>query len=424
MRSLGTLAAAGVTKAHGAHAVLADVDLVVPPYARIGLVGPNGAGKSTLLQLLAGLDAADRGTIRRSPPSLAVGHLPQERDPLAGETLLAYLARRTGVAAAAEHMDALAALLADEPERAGAYSEALDAYLARGGGDLGARAAAQLSELGLGVALDRPLAGLSGGEAARAALASILLSRFDVLLLDEPTNDVDFAGLALLEAFLAGFDGSAVIVSHDRAFLDRTVSRIVELDEWTHGAREYAGGWSEYEAERARRLARHYERWEGFVAERDRIEEQARRMQRWEERGYGQGRKKKKTKDVKKAYAKKLDRLERVDKPYEPWELKLGLAAASRSGDVVVRLESAVVERGTFRLGPIDLVVGWGVGVAVTGPNGSGKTSLLDALLGRLPLAAGTRWEGAGVVLGELEQRRETFAGSEPLLQAFVRESG
>ena len=223
-------------------------------------------------------------------------------------------------------MDGLAARLADEPELARVVLRgARRVPRARRCRSRGARAAV-LAELGLGVELERPLAGLSGGEAARAALASILLSRFDVLLLDEPTNDLDFAGLARLEAFLAGFDGSVVVVSHDRAFLDRTVTRIVELDEWTHGAREYAGGWSEYEAERARRLARHHERWEGYVSERERVEEQAQRMQRWEERGYGQGRKKKKSKDVKKAFAKKLDRLERVEKPYEPWELRLGLA--------------------------------------------------------------------------------------------------
>ena len=424
MRPLGTLAAAGITKSHGAQVVLADVDLVVPPSARIGLVGPNGAGKSTLLRLLGGLEAADGGTIRRNPPTLAVGHLPQERDPLPDETLHAYLARRTGVGTAAELMDGLAARLAGEPDLAARYSEALDSYLERGGADFDARAAAVLAELGLGVELERPLVGLSGGEAARAALASILLSRYDVLLLDEPTNDLDFAGLARLEAFLTGFEGSAVIVSHDRAFLDRMVTRIVELDEWTHGAREYAGGWSEYEAERARRLARHRVRWEGYVSERERVEEQAQRMQRWEERGYGQGRKKKKSKDVKKTFAKKLDRLDAVEKPYEPWELRLGLSAATRSGDVVVRLERAELVRGAFRLGPLDLEVRWGERVAITGPNGSGKTTLLDALLGRLPLAAGTRFAGPGVVLGDLEQRRATFAGAEPLLDAFLRESG
>jgi ATPase subunit of ABC transporter with duplicated ATPase domains len=424
LRSVGTLAATGITKSHGAHVVLADVDLVVPPHARIGLVGPNGAGKSTLIAVLAGLDLPEAGTVRRNPPTLAVGQLPQERDPLPDETLHGYLARRTGVGAAAQLMDGLAGRLGDEPDLATAYSEALDVYLERGGGDFDARASAVLAELGLGVELERPLAGLSGGEAARAALASILLSRYDVLLLDEPTNDLDFAGLERLEGFLSAFDGSVVIVSHDRAFLDRTVTRIVELDEWTHGTREYTGGWSEYEAERTRRLARHREQWEGYVSERERIEEQAQRMQRWEERGYGQGRKKKKSKDVKKSFAKKLGRLEDVEKPYEPWELRLGLAAATRSGDVVLRLEQAVVERGAFRLGPLDLEVSWGERLAITGRNGTGKTTLLDALLGRLELAAGTRFAGPGVVLGDLEQRRETFAGKEPLLDAFVRESG
>ena len=423
MRASGTLAASGISKSHGADVVLAGVDLVVPPHARIGLVGPNGAGKSTLLRLLAGEEPPDRGAVRRSPPGLAVGHLPQERDPLPGETLLAYLARRTGVAAAAERMDALAARLGAEPELAGEHHDALELFLARGGADLEPRAAAVLAELGLAVELERPLAALSGGESARAALASILLSRFDVLVLDEPTNDLDFAGLARLERFVDAFDGSIVVVSHDRAFLDRTVTRVVELDVWTRGAREYAGGWSEYQAERGRRRARQHERWEGYVAERGRIEEQGRRMQQWEERGYGQGRKKKKSKDVKKATAKRLDRLEAVDKPYEPWQLRLGLAPAARSGDVVVRLERARIERGSFALGPIELEVRWGDRVAILGPNGSGKTTLLDALLGRVPLAAGSRWAGPGVVPGELEQRRSLFTGGVALLDGFVAAS-
>ncbi len=417
------LAAAGVSKSHGAHVVLSNVGLVVPPRARIGLVGRNGAGKSTLLRLLAGLDEPDRGTIRRSP-GLAVGFLPQERDPLPRETLRAYLARRTGVADAERRLDEVAARLGREPELAQAHADALDEFLARGGGDLDARAVQTLAELGLDIELDRPLAALSGGEAARAALASILLSRFDVLLLDEPTNDLDFAGLARLEEFVEAFDGAVVLVSHDRAFLDRMVSRIVELDEWTNGATEYAGGWSEYDAERARRRARHYDRWEAYVAERERIASQARRMQQWEERGYGQGRKKKKSKDVKKAFEKKLDTLERVDKPYEPWELQLGLAPAARSGDVVLRLEDALVERGSFRLGPLSVEVGWGDRLAIVGRNGSGKTTLLDTLLGRLPLARGSRSVGPGVVLGELEQRRGAFTGDEPLVAGFVRATG
>jgi ATPase subunit of ABC transporter with duplicated ATPase domains len=343
-RLAGSLVAAGVSKSYGAEVVLADVDLVVPPRARIGLVGPNGAGKSTLLRLLAGLEEPDAGRIRRTPPSLTVGYLAQERDAA------------------------------------------------------GTR---------------------SGGEEARAALSGLLRGGFDVLLLDEPTNDLDFAGLAWLERSLASHPGSVVVVSHDRAFLDRAVTRIVELDEWTRGTREYTGGWSDYEAERERRRDRDYRRWDASVTERRRIEEQARRMAEWERRGYGQGRKKKKSKDVKRTYGAKLARVEVVEKPYEPWELHLSLAPTTRSGEAVVRLEDAMAERGSFRLGPLDVAVGWGDRVAIAGPNGSGKTTLLEALLGRLPLAAGSRWLGPGVVPGELEQDRATLTGPQTLLEVF-----
>ena len=423
MRTTGMLVAADVTKHHGPQVVLADVTVVVPTGARIGLVGPNGVGKSTLLRVLAGIEEPDAGAVRRSPPDLRVGYLPQEPDARPDETLLSYLERRTGVGDAARRMDALAARLAGDPELAADHAAALDSFLALGGSDLETRAAATCADLGLAADLSQPTGRLSGGERARAALAAILLARFDVFLLDEPTNDLDLDGLGRLERFVLGLAGAAVIVSHDREFLDRTVTRIVELDEGSHRAREFAGGWSEYEAERRRTRARHYERWDGYVVERARIREQERRMQQWEERGYGQGRKKKKSKDVKKAYARKLDRLEAVEKPYEPWELRLSLTARGRSGDVVARLEGAVAERGAFRLGPLDLELAWGDRLALLGSNGSGKTTLLDILAGRLPLAAGSRYVGPGVVIGELEQRREMFARREPLLELFVHES-
>ncbi len=147
-------------------------------------------------------------------------------------------------------------------------------------------------------------------------------------------------------------------------------------------------------------------------------------MAQWEERGYGQGRRKKKTKDIAKAYEKKLALVDRVEKPWEPWQLKLSLAPKVRPGDLVVRLEGAVVERGSFRLGPLDVEIGWRDRVAVTGPNGAGKTTLLRALDGGLPLAAGRRRLGPGVRIGELEQRPSLFAGGESLADAFRRESG
>jgi ATPase subunit of ABC transporter with duplicated ATPase domains len=142
-------------------------------------------------------------------------------------------------------------------------------------------------------------------------------------------------------------------------------------------------------------------------------------MQEWERRGYGQGRKKKKSKDVAKAFARRIGRLERAEKPYEPWELRLDLAGGRRAGDVVARLEGAVLERGAFRLGPLDLALGHGDRLALVGRNGSGKTTLLRALQGNLRLAAGRRWIGPGVVIGELEQGRDVLAGDEPLLRQF-----
>ena len=270
---------------------------------------------------------------------------------------------------------------------------------------------------------ERSAEGLSGGEAARRNLEAILAADADVLLLDEPTNDLDFAGLELLERFLASHRGGVVAVSHDRAFLERMTS-IVELEAETRRVRVYAGGWSEFAAQREAARERHESAYAGYVSERERLEEQARRMRQWEERGYGQGRKKKKTKDVKKAAAKKLGRLERVEKPWTPWQLRLSLAPASRGGDVVAHLSQAVVERDGFRVGPVDLELCHGDRLALLGRNGAGKTTVLKALLGELPLTSGERQLGPGTVLGELPQGAGPFAGHERLLDRFVAESG
>jgi ATPase subunit of ABC transporter with duplicated ATPase domains len=263
----------------------------------------------------------------------------------------------------------------------------------------------------------------SGGEAARAHLETVLRSDADVLLLDEPTNDLDFAGLELLEAALDRYRGGLVVVSHDRAFLERMTS-IVELEAETRRARTYAGGWSAFAAERRRAAECHKAAYRRYRGERERIEAQARRMRQWEQRGYGQGRKKKKPQHRRKSFEKRLARVERVDKPWSPWRLQLELEPTRRSGDTVARLEGAVLERDGFRLGPIDLDVGRGERLAILGSNGSGKTTLLRGLLGELPLAAGRRWLGPGVVIGELPQGGGPFLCERSLLDVFTAESG
>ena len=418
----------GVVRSFGAHTVLDRVDLTLGPRSRLGLVGPNGVGKSTLLWLAAGLDEPDEGTIERTPASLTVGYLPQEHDRQAGETLLAYLARRTGIA------DADAAVTRHTADWSpDAYAAALERFLALGGADLDARARTVCAELGLSVSLDQETATLSGGEAARAALAAILLSRFDLLLLDEPTNDLDFDGLERLERFVDGFAGGLAVVSHDRAFLDRTVSRIAEIDPWTGSLREYAGGWSGYALARERARAKQYAAFEDMQERRREVEAllHARRNQARAGGGFlakatgGSDRRGTHALAGKVRQAQRaLERIEHVEKPYEPWQLQLSLAAAQRPGDRVASLEGAIGERGNFRLGPIDLDLAPGERVAITGRNGSGKSTLLALLLGELPLAAGRRVVGRSTVLGALDQRRLAYDGSEPLLAVFTARSG
>jgi ATPase subunit of ABC transporter with duplicated ATPase domains len=274
--------------------------------------------------------------------------------------------------------------------------------------------------VGLGVDLDRRVSGLSGGEAARTALASIVVARHDVLLLDEPTNDLDFAGLDALERFVRDSDEGIVVVSHDRAFLERTVERVVELDEGTRGAREYAGGFAEYERLRRIERERRYATYGRYDERRHGLEDALRRRQgQATSAGKGASRRLKKALSQRtRSVERRLETLERVEKPWEPWDLHLALAPSTRGGDVVARLEAAVVERGSFRLGPIDLLLGGGERVAVAGANGSGKSTLLRALLGRLPLLSGERRLGPSTVVGELEQTRDAFGG-ETLAEGF-----
>ena len=421
----GSLAARHVTKSYGAERILDRVSLSVPPGARVGVLGPNGIGKSTLLRVLAGVEEPDSGAVVREGE---VGWLPQEPDALAGETLLRYLARRTGVAAAEAEMDALAARLGDEPELAARYAEALDRFLALGGGDFEARARAVCAEVGLADLADRTLDAVSGGQGARARLAAILLARFDVFLLDEPTNDLDFAGLALLERFVAGLRGGLVVVSHDRAFLEHAVDRIVELEPETRRVREFAGGFGEYERMRAAARRAEEAAWERYAEERDRFGNLL-SQRRTEARAGGKQADRRGTHALSskvRSAERRLERLdeERPDKPWSPWKLQLELEAGPRGGEVVAALDGAVVQRGSFRLGPVDLELRRGDRLALAGPNGSGKTTLLAALLGELPLTAGRRRLGPGARLGRLDQGRVLFETDEPLLEPFRREAG
>jgi ATPase subunit of ABC transporter with duplicated ATPase domains len=435
------LHARGLSLALGARHLLTDVDLAVDPGQRIGLVGPNGVGKSTLLRVIAGLLPPDRGSVQLAPSSANVGYLPQEPERL-DETVLDYLARRTGVADAnfALH-DATDALAAGSPGADDDYSDALERWLALGAADFDARVGAVWDDLGLSAPLlEQRMPSLSGGEAARAGLAALLLARFDVFLLDEPTNDLDLDGLARLERFVNGLSAGCVIVSHDRTFLQRTVTHVVELDEFSHAATRYSGGWDAFLQERE--VARHQARqaYEEYDAKKSSLAGRAQREREWATQGLSKAKKKPDDNDKNiKAFKvnqseqlagksarteKMIERLDVVEEPREAWQLRLVIKSAPRSGNVVARLDRAVVEQGAFTLGPVDVQIDFGEKVVIEGPNGAGKSTLLKAMLGEVPLTSGEQWRGPGVVVGRLEQAREQLQDADSVLEAFMAATG
>ncbi|WP_040731728.1 ABC-F family ATP-binding cassette domain-containing protein [Nocardia tenerifensis] len=436
-----TLHARGLSAGHGERTLFDELDLTLAPGDVIGLVGANGAGKSTLLRMLADR-RTPTGSITLSPPDATVGYLAQEPERISGETVLEFLGRRTGVTEAQRAMDAAAERIADGGEDE--YSPALERWLALGGADLDQRAAEVAADLGLLTTLpsglDTPMTGLSGGQAARAGLASVLLSRFDILLLDEPTNDLDLDGLARLEQFVTGVRVPLVVISHDREFLARTVNRVIELDLAQQQVGIYDGGYEAYLTERE--IARQHARaaYEEFADTKAGLEARAQMQRNWLEHGVRNARRK--ARDPKKVDSDKagrkmraestekqaakarqtqrrIERLEVVEEPRKEWELRMTIAPAPRSGSVVATLSEATITRGEFTLGPITTQVDWADRIVLTGANGSGKSTLLALLLGKLAPHTGSASLGSGVEIGEVDQARGLFRGAASLADTF-----
>ncbi|GAB2463735.1 ATPase subunit of ABC transporter with duplicated ATPase domains [Conyzicola lurida] len=436
-----TLVAKGLAGGYAHRTLFDSLDLTVAPVDVVGVVGVNGAGKSTLLRILAGETEPQAGTVSLAPADAFVGWLPQEHERLEGETIAAYVGRRTGCAEATRDMDDAALGLADPTPRAdGAdpadvYSAALDRWLASGAADLDERLPVTLADLGLSLDADALMTSLSGGQAARVALAALLLSRFDIVLLDEPTNDLDLDGLERLESFVTGLRGGVVLVSHDREFLARCVTRVLELDLAQGANRVFGGGYDSYleERETARRHKR--EEYDEFADKKADLVGRMRVQREWSSQGVRNAMKKAPDNDKIRRKASmessekqgqkvrqmesRIARLEEVDEPRKEWQLEFTIGAAPRSSTVVSTLSEAEFRQGDFTLGPVSLQVNAGERIGITGPNGAGKSTLLRALLGRQAADEGTASLGASVKVGEIDQARSLLAGPTPLATAF-----
>jgi ATPase subunit of ABC transporter with duplicated ATPase domains len=328
------------------------------------------------------------GSIRLAPADATVGWLPQT-PPDPHESLLDFARRRTGVAGADRVLhDASEALAAELPGSDAGYSAALERWLALGGADLDTRLPQVAGQLGLDADVERPLGSLSGGQAARAALATVLLSRYEVLLLDEPTNNLDARGLALVTDFVLHHDGPVLVASHDRDFLDRVATGVVELDLAQQRIGHYAGGWSDYVAAREIERRRAREAFEEYAGTRDRLLDQGRQRAEWADKGHRNARTRDEPdKNIREKYraradrqagraaraTRAADRLAEVAQPRKEWELRYALDPRPESAEVVWTLDGVTVEREGFRLGPVDLVVARATGCTWTDPTGRAR---------------------------------------------------
>lgn len=404
----------------GGRAVLSSVSFSVGRGEVVGVVGPNGAGKTTLLRILAGLDRPDGGRIDLEPGT-ATGYLPQGYAGRRGETVAAVFPAAFGFDAASARLEMLAAELSaatDHAERerlAGAYDMLLAALAAGPPADdpAGAR-------LALGIHHANPesrLEELSGGELTRLGLIELFASRPDVLLLDEPTNNVDIHGLEWLEDRVRRFPGAVIAVSHDRVFLDRVATKILELDAKGRGAGVFAGNYSALLAEKDRREAEHWSAYERQQREEaqlkqaiHKIETRARGI---EQRTIDFAKRKKALKIARRAVTLKarierqLESSDHVARPEkQPHGFHGAFSASGEGGSRLLAVEGLTVAMaGRVLARDITLSVDRGECVVLTGANGAGKTTLLRTILGELPPAAGDVHLSPSARVGYLAQQ-------------------
>ena len=411
-------------KSYNINTILKDVTFSVNAGERVGLIGPNGCGKTTLLRILAGKEPPDEGIVTLTPANLRLGYLPQGMNFDLERSVGELLREVAGNPERAEdRLVGLANALAREPNRSDlqeAYDDALREL--EQANQSNGQTRQILAALGLAEVPDGWLvSALSGGQKTRLSLALVLLAEPELLLLDEPTNHLDIEMLEWLERWLSGFAGAALIVSHDRTFLDRTVHRILDLDPETHGVRSYTGNYTDYLeqylAEKEKMAAAYRDQRYEIRKMREDINKTRQQALRVElsttSRQPGVRRYAKKVAKKAKSREKKLERYlnsdERIEKPKQSWQIKLEFQSPAHISQKVLSLVDLSVGYPGYPplLSGLNLNVQAGSRIALTGRNGSGKTTLLRTIAGELPPLAGSVQLGSSIRLGYMSQEQE-----------------
>ncbi|MCB8966402.1 MAG: ABC-F family ATP-binding cassette domain-containing protein [Ardenticatenaceae bacterium] len=440
------LTAHNLSKAFGLDPILNNITFSINSGECVGLIGPNGCGKTTLLRLLTGQERPDSGHVALTPTSLRVGYLAQGFTFAPELTLPQVLNQTIGDPALLEaELVRLGAALVEQPDNDG-WQQAYDDTLTQLNRCDVSRIHSTLAALQLDTIPDTQLVGtLSGGQKTRLLLACTLLDEPQLLLLDEPTNHLDIAMLEWLETWLRDFSGGVLIVSHDRAFLDRTVDRILDLNPATHTIREYPGNYSDYLAQYTAEQEKQWTAYKDQQQEIRRIRQDIARVKsqaNYTERQASSIRigggvmKLKGYKDYQqtiakgvaqkaKAREKKLERYlesqERVERPGRSWQMRLDFADTHLGRDVLTLENLAVGYAGHAPLlTNLNETVQAGQRIILTGQNGIGKTTLLRTLAGLLPPQNGRFHLGSTVKLGYMAQEQERLNPTDTPLETIL----
>lgn len=430
-----------ITKEFKGKTVFENIDMEIYEGERLALFGVNGAGKTTLLQILTGQLEPDRGTVERGVPLEQWGYMTQTSEELMHLTALDAAGRESGelwqIKRRLKELEQAMATGEVGPELLEEYGQRLEQYELSGGFDWETGLEKHLTMLHIGPELWQvPFADLSGGQKTRVRLAALLVKRPEVLLLDEPTNHLDEESMNWLEEWLRHYEGTVIVVSHDRTFLDRVVTGVCELTET--GLKKYKGGYSDYRREKDRELREQEALYKKQKQAREALEESIRKYQEWFHQAEKSADKNTETKAALpyyKAKAKKnisryhakqkeLERLESesVEKPKSGPKVNLQLGEGGFSARVLVRLEQLSFGYGTKKLfDKFSLILSRGDRLAVRGPNGAGKSTLLKLILGELVPSEGTVWQHPALKIGYFSQELEVLNEEETLLDSLLR---